>query len=427
MHYDIVIVGGGAGGLELAAQLGRALGRKRGRERVLLIDRAVFHIWKPTLHEVAAGTLDTHQEGLSYAILARRNHFSFALGELEGLDPEAKRLTLKEIRDKDGELIVPARAISFTWTVLAIGSGSNFFGTPGAAEHAYVLEQTEDAERFHTRLLSAFTRASFTEAGALNIAIVGGGATGVELSAELLEAHTELLQSLGPSQRFRLGLTLVEAADRILGGLPEKISEQATLTLQRRGVRVLTGAKVQEVAACGLATSAGPIPADLVVWAAGVKAADSNAGLGLAVTRSNQFQVDDHLQTSAPGVFALGDCAACPWRDGKLVPARAQAAHQQASYLRKVLLAKLREGHVAEPYAYRDFGSLVSLGENRGVGSLMGNLGGKNFFVEGLIAKYMYISLHLAHHRAILGFWQTVVLALARLLQERVSGRLKLH
>ena len=427
MHYDIVIVGGGAGGLELAAQLGRTLGRKQGRERVLLIDRAVFHIWKPTLHEVAAGTLDTHQEGLSYAILARRNHFSFALGELAGLEPEVRRLTLKEIRDEDGELVVPARAISFTWAVLAIGSGSNFFGTPGAAEHAFVLEQTEDAERFHTRLLSAFTRASFTEAGALNIAIVGGGATGVELSAELLEAHTELLQSLGPSQRFRLGLTLVEAADRILGGLPEKISEQATLTLERRGVRVLTGAKVEQVGKCGLSTSAGPIQADLVVWAAGVKAADSNAGLGLKVTRSNQFEVDDHLQTSAPGVYALGDCAACPWRDGKLIPARAQAAHQQASYLRKVLLARLREGHVREPFAYRDFGSLVSLGENRGVGSLMGNLGGRNFFVEGLIAKWMYISLHLAHHRAILGFWQTVVLALARLLQERVSGRLKLH
>src|ERR1700740_3698844 len=139
MHYDIVIVGGGAGGLELAAQLGRALGPKRGREQVLLIDRAVFHIWKPTLHEVAAGTLDTHQEGLSYAILARRNHYSFALGELESLDAPAKRLTLNEIRDERGELIVPPRAISFTWAVLAIGSGSNFFGVPGAAEHAFVL------------------------------------------------------------------------------------------------------------------------------------------------------------------------------------------------------------------------------------------------------------------------------------------------
>lgn len=427
MHYDIVIVGGGAGGLELAATLGRKLGRKRGPERVLLIDRAIFHIWKPTLHEVAAGTLDTHQEGLSYAILARRNHFSFALGELGGLDVAGKRLTLKQIRDEDGRTVVPERAISFTWAVLAIGSGSNFFNTPGAAEHAFVLERTEDAERFQTRLLTAFTRAVFTEAGVLEVAIVGGGATGVELSAELLEAHDEFQQSLGPGQRFRLDITLVEAAERILGGLPEKISEQATTALERRSVKVLTGAQVKAVTPGRLETSAGDVAADLIVWAAGVKAADSNADLGLSITRSNQIVIDDHLAASAPDVFALGDCAACPWRDGRLVPARAQAAHQQASYLARALIARLGQRRIAEPFVYRDFGSLVSLGENRGVGTLMGSLGGPNFFVEGLVAKWMYISLHLAHHRVILGIGRTVVLALARLLQERVSGRLKLH
>jgi NADH dehydrogenase len=109
------------------------------------------------------------------------------------------------------------------------------------------------------------------------------------------------------------------------------------------------------------------------------------------------------------------------------VPARAQAAHQQADYLTKVIVARLHQRRVEESYVYKDFGSLVSLGENKGVGSLMGGLGGPNFFVEGLIAKYMYISLHLDHHRAILGTVKTVVLAMARLLQERVSGRLKLH
>jgi NADH dehydrogenase len=387
----------------------------------------MFHIWKPTLHEVAAGTLDPNQEGLSYPILARRNHFSYALGELSGLDSNAKRLTLRAIQDQTGQVIVPERAVSFTWAVLAIGSGSNFFGTPGAAQNAFVLEQTEDAERFHARLLSAFIRASFAEAEALNIAIVGGGATGVELSAELLEAHGEFQQSLSAAQRFRLSIRLIEAADRILVGLPEKVSTQATAALERRGVRVLTDARVDAVEPNRLETSQGPVDADLIVWAAGVKAADANATLGLRTTRLNQFEVDDHLRTSAPDIYALGDCAACPWRDGKLVPSRAQAAHQQASYLGKVLLARLRERPVARPFAYRDFGSLVSLGENRGVGELMGSLGGRNFFVEGLTAKWMYISLHLAHHLAILGLGRTIVLALARLLQERVSGRLKLH
>jgi NADH dehydrogenase len=431
MHYDIVIVGGGAGGLELAARLGRKLGRKAGKERVLLIDRSSFHIWKPTLHEVAAGTLDAHQEGLSYSILGRSNHFSFLLGDLDGFDPVAKRLTLKPILGEGGKVLVPERGVTFTWGVLAIGSGSNLFGTPGA-EQAHLLERTEDAEVFHTRLLAAFMKASFSPEKTMSVAIVGGGATGVELSAELIEAHRELLGSLGSEQRFRLDIAIVEAAPRILGGLPEKISDQATVALERKGVRVHTGAKVAAVHADRLETNLGDVPADLIVWAAGVKAAATNVGYGLDTNRTNQFVVNDRLETSTPDVWALGDCAAAPWigktgSEGKIIPARAQAAHQQASYLAKALLARLGQRRIETPFLYRDFGSLVSLGENKGVGALMGGLGGPNFFVEGLIAKLAYISLHLDHHRAILGTPKTVVLAMARLLQQRVAGRLKLH
>ena len=436
MHYDIVIVGGGAGGLELAARLGRKLGRRAGKERVLLIDRSSFHIWKPSLHEVAAGTLDVHQEGLSYSILGRSNHFSFLLGELDSFDAVAKRLTLKPILAKDiggegGKVLVPERGVTFTWGVLAIGSGSNLFGTPGA-EQAHLLERTEDAEAFHTRLLAAFMKASFSAEKSMSVAIVGGGATGVELSAELIEAHRELLGSLGSEQRFRLDISIVEAAPRILGGLPEKISDQATVALERKGVRVHTGAKVVAVHADRLETSLGEVPADLIVWAAGVKAAPTNADYGLETNKTNQFVVNDRLETSAPDVWALGDCAACPWigkdgKEGRIIPARAQAAHQQASYLAKALIARLGQRRVESPFVYHDFGSLVSLGENKGVGALMGGLGGPNFFVEGMIAKWAYISLHLDHHRAIMGTPKTMVLALARLLQERVAGRLKLH
>ncbi|MCW5567080.1 MAG: FAD-dependent oxidoreductase [Dokdonella sp.] len=425
MHYDIVVIGGGAGGLELAARLGRKLGRRAGRERVLLIDRSVFHIWKPSLHEVAAGTLDAHQEGLSYMILARRNHFSFTLGDLVDFDAAGRSLSLAELLDDDGRVLVPARTVSFTRAVLALGSGSNHFGTPGA-ESAWVLEQTADAERFRRHLLGAFTRAAFSERRQLGIAIVGGGATGVELSAELLEAHAVLQEGFGAEQRFRLDITLVEAAPRILSALPEKISKQATRALERKGVRVLPGTAVTEVRPDRLVTADGEIEADIIVWAAGIKAAATNAGYGLATNRLNQFIVDDHLRTSAPDVYALGDCAQCPWGE-RSVPARAQAAHQQAAYLARALLAALRERSVDKPYVYRDFGSLVSLGEKRGVGSLMGGLGGPNFFVEGLVAKLAYMSLHLDHHRAILGIGNTLVLALARLLQRRVSGRLKLH
>ncbi|MDP1739156.1 MAG: FAD-dependent oxidoreductase [Caulobacter sp.] len=428
MHYDTIIVGGGAGGLELAARLGRRLGRKRGVERVLLVDRSVFHIWKPTLHEVAAGTLDAHQEGLSYPILARRNHFSFTLGQLVGLDAAGRRLTLGELRDvADGSVLAPARTISFERLVLAMGSGSNFFGTPGA-ETAHALETTADAERFHGRLLAAFTRASFSESRTLGVAIVGGGATGVELSAELIEAHRALDEGLAPGQRFRLDIAIVEAGSRILTALPERVADQARLALERKGVRVLTGVKVERVEAGALVTApAGRIEAELIVWAAGVKAAAGNAGLGLEVNGLNQVVVNDRLETAASGIWAMGDCAAAPWRDGRTVPARAAAAHQQADYLARALWARMGERRVDRPFVYRDFGSLVSLGENRGLGALMGGLGGPNFFVEGLVAKAVYMSLHLDHHRAILGVTRTMVLALARLLQQRVAGRLKLH
>lgn len=427
MHYDIVIVGGGAGGLELASCLGRALGRKTGPEKILLIDRSVFHIWKPTLHEVAAGTLNPQQEGLSYSILARSNHFSFMVGELVKFDPTAKKLTLKEVHQlHSGELIIPERTVTFDRCVLAVGSGSNFFNTPGS-EHAYVLENAQDAQNFHAHLLNLFARAAYSENKVLNVAIVGGGATGVELSAEMMEAYHEIQENSGSGQRFRISITLIEAAPRILAGLPEKVSVQAIQALRQKHIKVLTGTRVQKLYADKLETDKETIDADVIVWAAGIKAADRNREYGLSVNRINQFEVNRQLQTPAEGVYAMGDCAACEWEAGKFVPARAQAAHQQADYLCRLLHAYLKGRDFTEEFVYKDAGSLVSLGTNHGVGNLMGSLSGGNFFIEGLIAKYMYMSLHLMHHKAILGYRKTALLALARMAQKRVSGRLKLH
>ena len=425
VRCEIVIVGGGAGGLELAARLGRKLGRRQGRDRILLIDRSVFHLWKPSLHEVAAGTLDPRQEGLSYAILARRNHFSFQLGDMVGLDAATKTVSLGPVLDQTGVQLVPPRQIGFGTLVLATGCGSNFFATPGA-QYAHVLEQTRDAEQFQRQLLAAFTRSAFSPGRQLSIVIVGAGATGVELSAELIEAHQLLSPGFADEQQFRLDITLIEAAPRILASLPEKVSAKAQAVLEGKGVRVLVGLPVQALHADRVSAGGQDIEADMIVWAAGIKAADANAKFGLATNALNQFVVDARLQTSADDIFAMGDCAACAWGD-RQVPARAQAANQEATYLAGLLLARLQGRRHDGSFKYRDFGSLVSLGEKRGLGTLMGGLAGRNFLVEGLIAKGMYMSLHLLHHRAILGIGNTIVLALARLLQRRVSGRLKLH
>ena len=421
MSHKVVIVGGGAGGLELAVKLGRA----HGPSEILLVDRAVFHVWKPTLHEVAAGTLDPHREGLSYPQLSRRHGFSFMLGKLGGIDVGARTITLEPMADEDGAPLLPERQLGYEKLVLAIGSGSNLFDTPGA-EHAYVLENVDDAQRFRMRFLAASMRAAYTPEKVLNLAIVGGGATGVELSAELIEAHRELKPYFGVVAP-ELKLTLIEAAPRILGQLDARISDEAAAALRSQGITVMTGAKVLQVSEAAIETSQGIVPAELVVWAAGVKAAPGNAGYGLEVNRLNQFVVDKFLRTSDANVYALGDCAACPWGEGRTVPPRAQAAHQQAAYLATVLEAELAGKPIKTSYAYKDFGSLVSVGHRHAVGDVAPAPGRRSLFVAGLIAKMMYLSLQFAHQRAVLGFFQAILLRLSIALQRRVSGRLKLH
>ncbi|WP_374275446.1 NAD(P)/FAD-dependent oxidoreductase [Brevundimonas sp.] len=425
---DILIIGGGAGGLELAARLGRA-DRRRGLKtpRVTLIDRSPFHLWKPSLHEVAAGSLDSHQEGLAYTLLARRNRFRFVLGDLTGLDAEARTVRLAPVVDEDGDELLAERAIPYDRLVLALGSGVNLFGTPGADRHAHQLENVAEAEAFHRRLTLAFLAAAGSGKKRLSVAIVGGGATGVELAAELMEGHHALMDGLPPDQRFPFDVTVVEALPRLLPPLSEPLAAKARQALETLGVTVMTDAKVERVDASGLDTSQGRLEAELIVWAAGVAPVAVQGDLGLALDEKGRIVVDDRLRTSAADVWALGDCAAAPGPDGKPVPARAQAASQQAAWLARAFRDWDDGREPAEAFTYRDKGSLVSLGDDQAVGALMGGLGGPSFRIEGLLARWAYVTLHLDHHRAILGVRRTALLALSRLLHRRVAGRLKLH
>ncbi|MBV8604411.1 MAG: NAD(P)/FAD-dependent oxidoreductase [Pelomonas sp.] len=428
----IVIVGGGAGGLELACKLGRAL----GPEQVFLVDHKLFHIWKPTLHEVAAGTLDYHQEGLSYLMLAHDNRFSFVYGPMLALDAAAREVTVGETRDDDGETIVPERRLPFDRLVIAVGSTANYFGVPGAAEHTLALNGPEDAERFRLRMLKLLTAAELRKdrdpAAGVDIVIIGGGATGVELAAELREAsavHSRYgFAHLDPQRDVRI--TLLEGAPRILAPLPEKVSVSATRLLAERHVTVHASCRVVRIEADAVCDADGRRhAADITVWSAGIKAPALLATLGLPVNRGGQLEVDGQLRVNGcDAIYALGDCAACAGADGRLVPPRAQAAHQQADYLYAALCALARgQQPSTESYLYRDHGSLVSIGTQTTVGSLMGNLVSASWFVEGLFARLMYVSLHLLHHRAVLGSLRTAVLALARFLVKRATPLVKLH
>lgn len=430
--HHVLIVGGGAGGLELAAKLGR----KHGPRHVTLVDARPIHIWKPSLHEAAAGTLDIYQEGLSYLMLANLCGFTFALGEVHAVDREHRTVTVGAVQDADNETVLPERELSYDTLVLALGSESNFFNTPGAAEHAVTLDSTDNAEAFRLTMLKAIAQVDQAKvqdpSAELNVVIVGGGATGVELAVELHEAGN-IVAAYG-LQHFRadrdLVITLVEGASRILSVLPEKISNAAHDRLAALGIHVETNCRVAEITPTSVKTADGrEFPANLSMWAAGIQGLPLMATLGMPLNRIGQLIVNGQLESPDPHILALGDCCAVPMgEEGRTVPARAQAAHQEASYLVRKLTARIRNAtEPTAPYVYHDHGSLVSLGREAGVGSLMGKLAGRGLFVSGTLARLMYMSLHLMHHHAVLGIWRTATLALARLLLRRTHPRVKLH
>ena len=439
----IVVVGGGAGGLELATKLGRKLGMS-GKAQITLVDRNRTHLWKPLLHEVAAGSLDAGIDALSYQSHARNNGFEFQLGSLTNIKREEKRIVLAPIVGEKGEQVLAERELAYDYLVMAIGSVSNDFNTPGVRDNCIFLDSPDQAFRFHGLLMNQFLRfaadckpgdESCAPTGQVKIAIVGAGATGVELSAELYNAVEELA-SYGYKHlnHDSLKVTIVEAGPRILPALPERISTAAHQELTKLGVEVHTHAKVAEVLPGGVRLADGRLlPAELVVWAAGVKAPDFLKNIaGLETNRTNQLVVKPTLQTSRDDdVFAIGDCAACAWPQadhgkGGMVPPRAQAAHQQASHMVKQIGLRLA-GKPLRPYRYRDFGSLVSLGEFSTVGNMMGGLIGGSLMVEGLFARTMYLSLYKMHELALHGFPKVALDTLARLIVRRTEPHVKLH
>ena len=285
-------------------------------------------------------------------------------------------------------------------------------------------------------MVNAFLRAHSQSAPLrpeqLNVAIVGAGATGVELAAELHNSTRELvsfsLDNIDPDKHIRLHL--IEASPRILPALPQRISSAAHRLLNELDVEVHTNARVAEVLPQAVRLADGSIiAAEMVVWAAGVKAAPFLRELGLTVNSLNQLVVDAALRSvDDPAIFAIGDCAAVAWEGhpGRNVPPRAQAAHQQASYLYK-WLPRILAGREPKPWRYRDFGSLVSLGEYSTVGSLMGNFVSGSIWLEGLFARWMYMSLYKLHELALHGFWKTALTTLGRLIARQTEPRVKLH
>jgi NADH dehydrogenase len=432
---QIVIVGGGAAGLELAAKLGARYGREK--HDIILVEPSRTHIWKPLLHEVAAGSLDANLDEVGYRSHCHRWGYRYFHGSLHAIDTQAKRIEIAPLLDDDGTELIAAHNIRYDYLVLSFGSVTNDFGTPGVKENCLLLDSRTDADRFRNKLLNHCLRVS--RAMTVNpasdehvrIAIVGAGATGVELAAELYNAAAALaFYGLEVFDASRLEVTLIEAGPRILPALPEGLAAAAQTELEALGVRVATDMQVTEVTREAIVAQSGErVVADLKIWAAGVKATPIPGGLGgLDANRNAQIIVKPTLQSvSNDHVFAIGDCCSCflPGSD-RPVPPRAQAAHQMAATAFDNL-ARLMDGGEPEDFVYKDHGSLVSLSRFHTVGSLMGNLVGGRMAIEGRVARFVYMSLYRMHLIAIHGWLKGLAMIAVGHVNAVVRPRLKLH
>lgn len=433
---SIVIVGGGAGGLELATRLGDSLG-KRERARIVLVDRWPTHFWKPLLHAVASGKIDPQEHQVEYAAQAAEHGFHFVCGEVLRVDRDSRTLDIAPYCTDDGAQVLPRRALRYDKLVLACGAVTNFFGIPGAAEHSLTLDSVQDAEVFRKCFLASCMQASLPNSGALrreaavHIAIIGGGATGVELAAELCHTVRTLarynVHTLDPSRDVRI--RIIERGDRLLPQLNPRLSRRAARHLRRLGIEVCTDATVARVDDAAVHDTAGNRhAADITVWAAGVEGPQICATLGLPANRQKQITVTQSLQTEGDAnVFALGDCSSyvCPVK-GAAVPPRAQVAHQQAVFLADLLTRPT--GAALPVFQYRDYGSFISLGPFAAVGVLMGRgLNAREMLVGGRAARLLYGLMYQKHVLSLHGFVRMAAHSVAHWIRAKVTPSVKLH
>ena len=431
-RHHVVIVGGGVAGLEIASALGR---RWRGgsaatdKPVVTLVDCDSAHVWKPMLHTIAAGTRDVSQQQTTYIAQAKDAGFTFQPGALCGLDRRVREIALAPLHAPDGRLLIPARRLPYDTLILALGSQANDFGTPGVADHCWKIDSRPQADAFNQEVRLRIMQ-SLAQDLPLSIAIVGGGATGVELAAELVQL-TELAVGYGAKGLAeRISITLIEGSPGLLAAFPDDISAAAQARLESLGIRVMVGTRVSAAEPDAFVLGDGSrVHATLKVWAAGVKGAELQCGLdGLEVGRGNQLLVRPTLQTTQdPTIFAVGDCASLTLPDAArpLAPT-AQVAHQQAQHVIRHLPDAIQRGTQIPGMVYRNFGALVSLGDYDAYGSL-GKFGlFKGLTFRGTLAQLSHAWLYRSHQTRLHGFWRGGLMWLVDRINSRIRSRIRL-
>jgi NADH dehydrogenase len=426
VKHRVVIVGGGAGGAELAAELGRK--SRKLNLNVSLVDCASQHLWKPRLHEVAAGMLGDSEDAIPYLALGHANSFRFHLGALLGLDVSAKTISIGPVLTARGDMLLSERVLDYDTLVLAFGCEVNDFGTPGVREHCHVLDDGERALTFQRQLLEEAVRVSEGTTDRLRIGIVGAGATGVELAAELHRAVAAMQYVGGLTSAEKVAITLIDMAPRVLAGSAPAVSSFASTALQRLGVTLRLNDGVMRVTPDGFVLKSGEtVPCELRVWASGVIGRPLAANLNLTLDRSRRFVCDPFLRcTGVDSVYAMGDCAVVvDPRTGRRLPATAQVAHQQAVYLCR-RLAQPSSHSSEEEFCYRDRGSLVSLGAQSTAGEFPISRR-RVWTFNGALPKFGYLALQTMHRATLIGWWRAVTLMAADRLQRTVAPPIKLH
>ncbi|EOD78295.1 NADH dehydrogenase [Grimontia indica] len=392
----IVVVGGGAAGLELVTRLGKQFARRREHE-VILVEPASHHYWKPRLHEIAAGTFDQELDAVSYLQHSFCNRYQYVQASMSALSRADKQI---EIRDANGQI----STIDYDYLVIAVGAVSNDFKTAGVSEHCLFLDSAEQAQRAWDHI-NPLLKADESR----QISIVGAGATGVELAAELAKVSNQL-------KRYRrnaeLKITLIEASDRVLPAGPECMSQKVQHALTKSGVNVKTNTRIARAEEGKLITDNGEVlTASLQLWAAGIKCAPWLATLdGLETNRLNQLKVDQTLRTSMDeNIFVIGDSAECPQPDGSFVPPRAQAANQAADHLARQLIRMLK-GKAMKPFIFNDGGMVIAVGHDYAVGSLMND----KLIVRGRFVRNLYDTIFRLHQKILFGWGRVTALVLLK-------------
>ena len=420
----IVVLGGGSGGLELVAELSG-----RADCHVTLVDRVSTHLWKPRLHEFAAGTVNSTLTEMSFYMLASMRGFRFEQGTVTAIDRAAKTVRLAELSTPDGQIVTGARNVPYDICVVALGGVTPDFGTKGVAEHAIRLDQKSDADEFRDLFIATMIHARETR-GTAHVVIVGSGATGTELAAHLrLSEQAFFDRTEKERQSHILELTILEAAPQIMPGADKSLRNGVLKRLDALHIDVHVGAKIDEVTASEVKAADGKSwPADLVVWAAGLVGHPCLKGLAdFEMDNKGRIVVDDRLRSSVdPSVYVLGDAASLTLAGAdQPLPPTAQCASQQATYLTSAL-PRIIAGGTPGAFDFSDKGRLISLGRAGSVG-VIGFARKNDFLVDGQFATAAYRGLARQHQWAVLGPMRGSVAILADMISPTKGPAMKLH